>query len=1096
VRGRLVAPAVGLLVAAGALAVNGPAATTRAADGAATTKIVQIAPTSQVPNPVALGLNDSGVVAGVDYTAGPFRWQAGSYTILQPLPGDAWAEIYGLPRPIDAAGDVAGSSVGSGGAPQAVVWPAGSSSPVALGFLDQFLKQSTGKAINASGTVLGSSYANDCGAYCLVPTLFSVGKDPVDLGLGQPYPVEAYPFDINAAGVVLYASGPYGDVSGGFALDDGGTVTPVTCDGAHALNDSGLVVGLMGSGPSLEPAYWTAKGGCKLFPLPPGESTGDALSVNNQGEATGYTAGHATMWQADGTPVDLNSLLPPGSGWFLQQGYVINDKGQILGIGLLHGQQAYFLLTPGAPSGELVVNSTGDLPDTNTADGVCDTGQKVTVGGQQVAECTLRAAIQEANARQAAGKGEQTITFGIPGGGVPRIQPASALPDVQGTVTLDGSTQAGGWVELNGALAGKTDGLRLTGTGSVVRGFVVNGFGQGIVLAGVGGHLVEGNRIGTDVNGTVAVGNAIGVSVESAGNLIGGSTAATSPCSGDCNVVSGNGAGVRVAPSSSGTRVLGNVIGLDALGQAAAANGPDYSIGVQAEGEVAIGSTAGTPGAPPGNLIAGTSEAVLISTSSTVSLQGNVLGLTASGNAPSGELVGIDVESAGSVTVGGATAGDGNVISGYSTKATSRSASGIGVLLQRDSVGVDIERNLIGTDATGTAPRPNRFGVYAPRRLSLSLAGVVIDSNVISGNAVVGVSVTAAGTVFRGNRVGTNAAGTAGVPNGDGASISGAGSMVGGLRDGDSTVCDGACNLISGNLGVGLAADGGTVEGNFIGTDQSGTRAIPNQDGVAPGSGVLGGPSAATEGTCNLGCNLISGNSRWGVVISGAGPDSGPIPAMLGATVVGNVIGMSASGQPLGNGAAGVLEMDVGGSIGGHESTQGNEIAGNRGPGVLLPLPSSGAALGPPFPVRDSVRFNSIHDNAGLGIDLSLKPLAGDGPTPYLSSGQGPNHLQPAPRIRTIVRTGPDLLVTGNQPLSKGNRSHAGRIDFYASATCDPTGYGEGDVYLGTATVPLSGLFTTTIALPPAGMTILTATFTGPDDSTSEFSRCAAIPAR
>jgi probable HAF family extracellular repeat protein len=64
------------------------------------------------------------------------------------------------------------------------------------------------------------------------------------------------------------------------------------------------------------------------------------------GEASNDPApGSAFIWQ-NGVIRDLNTLIPTGSGWFLQQATAINDGGQIVGNGTVGGQVHAFLLTP------------------------------------------------------------------------------------------------------------------------------------------------------------------------------------------------------------------------------------------------------------------------------------------------------------------------------------------------------------------------------------------------------------------------------------------------------------------------------------------------------------------------------------------------------------------------------------------------------------------------------------------------------------------------------------------------------------------------------------------------------------------------------
>jgi hypothetical protein len=181
---------------------------------------------------------------------------------------------------------------------------------------------------------------------------------------------------------------------------------------------------------------------------------------------------------------------------------------------------------------------------------------------------SLRQAILNANDAT----GVDNITFNIPGAGPHTITLASALPTVSDPVVIDATTQPGfagsPRIVLDGTSAGAgVNGLTITGGLSAVRGLVIRSFGgNGILLTGRGGNLIEGNYIGTDVTGAVDQGNSLnGVNVlDSGGNTIGGSSPSAR------NLVSGNGAeGVRVdGPTSTGNVIQGNYIGTSASGLA------------------------------------------------------------------------------------------------------------------------------------------------------------------------------------------------------------------------------------------------------------------------------------------------------------------------------------------------------------------------------------------------------------------------------------------------------------------------------------------------------------------------------------------------
>lgn len=126
------------------------------------------------------------------------------------------------------------------------------------------------------------------------------------------------------------------------------------------------------------------------------------------------------------------------------------------------------------------VNSLGDDADRDSADGVCDTGRVIVRKGQEEPECTLRAAIEQANAN--AGKGR--IKFNIPtNSGTPIIALQRPLPTIKDAGTLDGSTQPGARrVIIDGTNAGAASGLVIDAESVQVKGITVQNFqGTGIL---------------------------------------------------------------------------------------------------------------------------------------------------------------------------------------------------------------------------------------------------------------------------------------------------------------------------------------------------------------------------------------------------------------------------------------------------------------------------------------------------------------------------------------------------------------------------------------------------------------------------------------
>src|SRR5215207_519106 len=168
------------------------------------------------------------------------------------------------------------------------------------------------------------------------------------------------------------------------------------------------------------------------------------------------------------------------------------------------------------------VNKTGNAKDRRISDSVCD------ASSDRGIQCTLRAAIQESNDTS----GADTINFNIGGtASVKTIKPASPLPTIKETVTINGYSQSGASantlaegndavlkIVLNGADAGSANGLVIQASDSTIRGLVINRFaGNGVLLSGsdATGNKVQGNFIGTNAAGNAPLGNDDGVVISS-----------------------------------------------------------------------------------------------------------------------------------------------------------------------------------------------------------------------------------------------------------------------------------------------------------------------------------------------------------------------------------------------------------------------------------------------------------------------------------------------------------------------------------------------------------------------------------------------------
>jgi titin len=540
--------------------------------------------------------------------------------------------------------------------------------------------------------------------------------------------------------------------------------------------------------------------------------------------------------------------------------------------------------------------------------------------------------------------------------------------------------------------------------------------------------VIQGNYIGLDASGTFAVSNAfsgVGVWNGPAGTIVGGTN------TGARNVISGNFTdGVSLSYSNvSGAVIQGNFIGTDASGSNAV---PNLQAGVDIFSG-AHGVTVGGTNAAARNLLSGNGLAgALIAGTGTTNnvVQGNYAGTDITGEKalPNGqEGVGVQDGATGNL-VGGTNAGAGNVVSGNVSD---------GVLVSDIGTSNNIvQGNLAGTDPNGTNAVPNGdVGIVVAHGANNNLIGGLVSGagNLASGNVNYGIEIGFSGcygNVVQGNFVGTDITGTNALPNQfTGAAIFGASTnnLVGGT-------VPAAANVISGNITYGFFisdtnTSGNFVEGNLVGTDFSGRHALANGfAGLAvfnqASHNIIGGASAGAA-------NVVSGNNTYGVFLSDTNTSAN--------SVIGNLIGIDITGtNALGNGYANVdlQQGAVRNVIGGASPGEGNVIAYSGKYGILLT--ESGTT-------NNSIRGNSIFGNAGLGIDFNnsgviLNHIGG--------AVAGPNDLQNFPVLTGVFGNGANTLISGTLN-STANRSFW--IDVYRNAAADPSGYGQGQVYVGAA---------------------------------------------
>jgi parallel beta-helix repeat protein len=704
----------------------------------------------------------------------------------------------------------------------------------------------------------------------------------------------------------------------------------------------------------------------------------------------------------------------------------------------------------------------------------------------------------------------------VPAGGNGIIVSGSGNVVTGSFIGLDAAGSSAVGNENNGvSLTGAGAGNRVGGTTAAERNVISGNAIDGVQIH-LHGNVVQGNFIGTDASGTKAIPNrleGVGLVLGAADNVVGG----VSPGAG--NVISGNNfSGVFIGSNggANANTVEGNRIGTDVTGTAALGNGEDgirivSDVNFRADGNTiranliahntvhGLGlfssddnviqgnrveqngshglSVGGGPAGPASsnNLIGGSSPndanvvsgnvkiGVYINGSSSNNLvQGNFIGTDATGNAPFGNQIGVQV------TGDPGTSADDNRIVGNTLSGNRE----FGVFVGQFESGTKLKGNKIGTNASGTAALGNGVGsADGGVRIDDGAHDVTLggpapsDRNVISGNDEVGVGVIHATRILvQGNYIGTNADGTAAIPN--------ARTREAGVRFFTGVTSSSIRgNLISGNgrdgvsfsAAPGESTSGNTIEGNRIGTNADGTAALPNGGfGIFFTSGgvsknTIGGTTAASR-------NVVSGNGGSGILL---------FDHASANTVRGNYIGLDKGGlAPVGNGSDGITIEGASDNV-----LAANQIAFNAFDGIGVFADFAPA-------LKNRASRNLVFSNGALGVDLG-----GDGVTPNDpgDADTGPNALQNFPVLSQATAKPDRLVVQGGidtpNPTTVTIELFANRVP---SPGGDPSGHGEGATFLGTTKPNAQGRFTAALPAVPSG-TLITATTTDAAGNTSEF---------
>lgn len=654
----------------------------------------------------------------------------------------------------------------------------------------------------------------------------------------------------------------------------------------------------------------------------------------------------------------------------------------------------------------------------------------------------------------------------------------------------NGSFGPGAWVNLNFPLAGPG----ITSSNSVIGNHVVGvvigaggtfsyqatvnvGFQLSNVISGNGENGIElyaanynriaMNNVGTDVTGTLDLGNArngILVTAGAMGNIIGGEatggndpTAAVFVRPPQGNLISGNNAdGVLINGMATQNTLSGNFIGTAASGNAALGNSLDGVAIANADGNALIGCSFQQNPFVFYNVISGNgNNGLRVTNSNNTTIQANFFGIGADNNTAVGNLLnGVVVEGSSDNTLMGGPIPLGNV----------DAANGQNGIVVRDSASHFVSYNTF-CGIAAFSDNLNLGNGWDGMLITTTGGNILIRTCVISRNGNDGVEISGAARDVRvaGNIIGLNTQGI--VPMGNvrnGVEVNGNAHdvLIGGPQPTFNIIPH---NAISANGGNGVAVNGNahvvTVNHSYIGTDLTGQATFGNGNaGVYIGEGAYSTLVGSADPNF---LTVISGNLGNGVEMRGTTANR----------VAGALIGTSAFGLlPLPNGGNGIFISNSVNNVFGRSATAANGTSSSV-PNVIAFSGADGVRVDSGS--GNAILDNSIYANALLGIDLG----------PWANMNQAPPVLNSVLILPLGTQVSGTLTSSSNTTLT---------VEFFANDTNAPSGRH----FLGSRKVMTSAAgvaaFTFLGPLLPSGAHFVTATATDPNNNTSEFSAAAS----
>jgi hypothetical protein len=710
----------------------------------------------------------------------------------------------------------------------------------------------------------------------------------------------------------------------------------------------------------------------------------------------------------------------------------------------------------------------------------------------------------------------------ISGGGNNAIEGCIIGLDVAGT------SESGNL--LNGVLITNSSGNRIGGATAAMRNVISGNAQAGVLIEGTGTehNVVIGNYIGTDLQGLAGFGNNDGVRIRFAGNnTIGGP--------GKGNLISGNnGNGIEISgETATNNLVFGNSIGITSVEFALGNAGHGVQITLNASGNL-VGASA--PG--QGNTIAfNNGDAIYIVSGTNNTIRANSMfsnGGQGIDLEPDGPNANDDLDADGGPnemqnypTLTSAVVDmEGTTIAG-SLNSVPSAVFTIDVYSAGDGGQQYLGALIVVTDTNGNSSFSATLPAAATGR-SIIATATDEQGNTSEFSKNIGATSSVPGTTFvvtntndsgggslRQAILDANARFDSGdtivfdIPGGANQIISLASALppvtdsvtidcytqLGAVTNSDATAFDAALKIILSGSNVVSAVDGLSVQApnvtirglNIVGFGINGIEIGEGAsncvvegcvigiglDGTAQGNGqngihINGASNALIGGASPASRNVISGNNRHGVEIIGAVASQN--------RVQGNLIGTDSTGTlPLPNSSSGVAVAANGNFVGGADEADGNVIAFNSQGGIVVSVSA----------INVGIRKNRFFKNSGLAIDLNGDLVTANDAD---DSDTGANQLQNFPVITAAAIGVSDVQIDGYLQSAAGQSFD---VDFYANAAADPSGYGEGQQFLGSAVVNTGsdgrGDFSVTFSKIAVGRYIA-ATATDNQNNTSEFS--------